>query len=113
MEIKNFLSLMWRSARILAAGLFLGAALGLIISRVQTPVYEATTNILISRSSQRTNTDMLSLDENQLVSTNIQLAKSQPVLDAVNTQMNSEIDINNIQVSAIPIGRCLVDRCLN
>src|SRR5512138_433584 len=102
MEIKNFLSLMWRSARILAAGLFLGAALGLIVSRVQTPVYEATTNILISRSSQRTNTDMLSLDENQLVSTNIQLAKSQPVLDAVNTQMNSEIDINNIQVSAIP-----------
>lgn len=102
MEIKEFLSLMWRSARVLAAGLLLGAMLGFAISRIQTPVYEATTNILISRSSQRTNTDMLSLDENQLVTTNIQLAKSNPVLDAVAAQLGSRVQADNIQVGAIP-----------
>ncbi|HSB65497.1 MAG TPA: P-loop NTPase, partial [Anaerolineales bacterium] len=102
MEIKDFLSLMWRSARVLAAALILGAALGFVVSRIQTPVYEAATDILISRSSQQTNTDMLPLDENQLVSTNIRLAKSQPVLTAVTTRLGSKIQADNIQVSAIP-----------
>lgn len=102
MEIKEFLSLMWRRAPFLAAGLILGAALGFLVSRIQTPVYEATTDILISRSSQQTNTDMLPLDENQLLSTNIRLAKSQPVLDTVAAQVGSKIQVDNIQVSAVP-----------
>jgi len=102
MEIKDFLLLMWRRARFLAAGLILGAVLGFVISRIQTPVYEAATDVLISRSSQQMNTNMLPLDENQLVSTNIRLAKSQPVLDAASTQLGSKILSDNIQVNAIP-----------
>jgi len=102
MEIKDFLSLLWRRARVMAAGLILGAVLGFTVSRIQTPVYEAKTDILISRSSQQTNTNMLPLDENQLVSTNIRLAKSQPVLDAVSTRLGSKILSDNIQVNAIP-----------
>lgn len=102
MEIKEFLSLMWRRAPFLVAGLILGAALGFLVSKIQTPVYEATTDILISRSSQQTSTDMLPLDENQLLSTNIRLAKSQPVLDAVTTQVGDKIQVDNIQVSAVP-----------
>lgn len=102
MEIKDFLSLMWRQARVLAAGLILGATLGFVIARIQTPIYEATTDILVSRSSQRTNMDMLPLDENQLVSTNIRLAKSQPVLDAVSTKVGSTIQADDIQVSVVP-----------
>ena len=86
----------------LIAGLVLGAALGFAVSRIQTPVYEAKTQILISRARQQSNTDMLPLGEDQLVSTNVQLAKSQPVLDAVSTQLGSKIDADNIQVSAIP-----------
>ncbi len=45
---------------------------------------------------------MLPLGEDQLVSTNIQLAKSQPVLDAASTQLGSKIHADDIQVSAIP-----------
>ena len=45
---------------------------------------------------------MLSLDENQLVTTNIQLAKSQPVLGAVSAKLGGDIQIDNIQVSTIP-----------
>lgn len=102
MDVKDFLSLMWRSAHILLGGLVLGAALGLAAAKFQTPVYEVKTQVLISRARQQTNTDMLPLGEDQLVSTNIQLAKSQPVLDAVSTQLGSRVDADGISVAAIP-----------
>ncbi len=102
MEIKDLLSLMWRNARFLMAGLVLAGMLGFVISRIQTPVYEATTEVLISRARQQSNTDMLPIGEDQLVSTNIQLAKSQPVLDIVSAKLGTKIDPENIQVSTIP-----------
>jgi capsular exopolysaccharide synthesis family protein len=102
MEVKDFLSLLWRNARILIAGLVLGAALGFGAARIQQPVYEARTQVLISRARQQNNTDMLPLGEDQLVSTNIQLAKSQPVLEAISARLGSKIDSDNIQVAAVP-----------
>ena len=102
MDIKDFLSLMWRHARILIAGLVLGTSLGFVAARVQTPVYEAKTQILISRARQQNNTDMLPLGEDQLVSTNVQLAKSQPVLDAVSAGLGSRVFAENISVAAVP-----------
>ena len=102
METKDLLLLMWRNVRFLIAGLVLGTLLGFGVSKIQTPIYEAKTQILISRSRQQSNTDMLPLGEDQLVSTNIQLAKSQPVLDAASTQLGSKIHVDDIQVNAIP-----------
>lgn len=102
MEVKDFLSLMWRNVWILLAGLVLGAGLGFVAERVQTPVYEAKTQVLISRARQQSNTDMLPLGEDQLVSTNIQLAKSQPVLESVSAQLGSKVDSDTIQVATIP-----------
>ncbi|HLO33189.1 MAG TPA: polysaccharide biosynthesis tyrosine autokinase, partial [Anaerolineales bacterium] len=83
-------------------GLMLGAALGFVVSRIQTPVYEATTEVLISRARLQTSTDMLPLDENQLVFTNIRLVKSRPVLDAASSQLGSKIKVDNIEVNLIP-----------
>jgi capsular exopolysaccharide synthesis family protein len=102
MEVKDFLLLMWRNVRILIAGLVLSIALGYVAARLQTPVYEAKTQVLISRARQQTNTDMLPLGEDQLVSTNIQLAKSQPVLDAVSAELGSKVESENIQVATVP-----------
>jgi capsular exopolysaccharide synthesis family protein len=101
MEVKYFLSLMWRNAWILVAGLVLGLGLGYLTVRLQTPVYEAKTQVLISRARQQTNTDMLPLGEDQLVSTNLQLAKSQPVLEAVSAELGSKVDAEAIQASVI------------
>lgn len=101
METKDLLLLMWRNLRFLLAGLVLGAALGFAVSRLQTPVYEAKTQILISRARQQSNTDMLPIGEDQLVTTNVQLTKSQPVLDAASAQLGSKINADNIQVNAI------------
>jgi succinoglycan biosynthesis transport protein ExoP len=102
MEIKDFLLMMWRGFRFLVLGVILGLALGWGVSQIQTPVYEATTEVLVSRARQQSTTDMLPLSEDQLVSTNIELVKSQPVLDAASSQLGSKIIADDIKVSAIP-----------
>ena len=102
MDSKYLLLLMWRSARFLIVGAILGAALGFGVSMIQTPAYEAKTQVLIMRFRKETNNDLLPLGEDQLVSTNIQLAKSKPVLDAASSQLGSKIEADNVQVSAIP-----------
>ncbi len=102
METKDLLSLMWRGVRFLIAGFILGAALGWVVSKYQSPVYEATTEVLVSRARFQSSTDMLPLSDDQLASTNIQLAKSQPVLNAVSSKLGIKINADNIQVGVIP-----------
>ena len=102
MEIKDLILLMWRNVRYIILGLVLGAGIGIVVSKIQTPVYEATTKVFVSRARQQSNSDMLSLSDEQLLAINLQLAKSQPVLNDVSSQLGSKIDVDNIQVEPIP-----------
>lgn len=102
MEIKHLISLLWRNLLFLILGLLLGLALGVLVVRIETPVYEATTKILISRTRQQSNADMLPLSDEQLVAINLQLAKSQPVLDEISDQLGGKVDADRIAVSSIP-----------
>ncbi len=102
MEIKDLLSLMWRNVRFLILGLALGATLGLLVAKIETPVYEATTKVLVSRTRQQSNADMLSLSDEQLLAINLQLAKAQPTLDDVSAKLGFKVDADSIQVSAVP-----------
>jgi capsular exopolysaccharide synthesis family protein len=102
MELKDLLRLMWRNVHYVVIGLVLGLGLGIVVSMVQTPVYEANTKVFISRPRQQSNSDMLSLSDEQLLAINLQLAKSQPVLDDVSSHLGSKIDLEKIQVGTIP-----------
>jgi capsular exopolysaccharide synthesis family protein len=102
MEIKDLILLMWRNVRYIVLGFALGAGLGFFISVVQPPVYEASSKIFVSRTRQQGNSDMLSLSDEQLLAINLQLAKSQPVLNEVSSQLGSKLDADNIAVGAIP-----------
>jgi capsular exopolysaccharide synthesis family protein len=102
MEIKDLILLMWRKVHFLVLGLVLGAALGIIASIIQTPVYEATAKALVSRTRQQSDSDMLSLSDEQLLAINLQLAISQPVVNDASAKLGSKIDTDNIQVSSIP-----------
>ncbi len=101
MEIKYLISLLWRKLLYIVLGLILGMALGVLVVKIETPVYEATTKILVSRTRQQSNADMLPLSDEQLVAINMQLAKSQPVLEEVSNKLGSKVDVDNIQVSDI------------
>jgi capsular exopolysaccharide synthesis family protein len=101
MEIRELVSLLWRNLKYLILGLALGTALGVLAVKIEMPVYEATTKILVSRTRQQSNADMLPLSDEQLVAINMQLAKSQPVLEEVSNKLGSKVDVDSIQVSDI------------
>jgi capsular exopolysaccharide synthesis family protein len=102
MEIKDLLSLMWRNVRFLILGIALGAAIGILVTELEPPVYEATTKALVSRARQQSGADMLPLSDEQLLAINLQLAKAQSVLDIVSARLESRVDADSIQVSAVP-----------
>ena len=102
MEIKELILLMRRNIRYIVLGFILGAGFGIFASEIQTPAYEATTKVFISRARQQSNSDMLSLSDEQLLAINLQLTKSQPVLNDVSSQLGGKIDADNVQVGAIP-----------
>lgn len=102
MEIKDFILLMWRHVRYIVLGLVIGVGMGMVVSKIQAPVYEATTKVFVSRVRQQGNSDMLALSDEQLLAINLQLAKSQPVLDDVSSQLGSKVVADNIQVDTIP-----------
>lgn len=102
MEIKDLALLMWRNIRYVILGLVLGACVGIAAAKVQIPVFEATTKVYVSRTRQQSNADMLSLSDEQLLAINLQLAKSQPVLNEVMFQLGSKVSPDSIEVGAIP-----------
>ena len=67
----------------------LGALAGYIISRQQTPVYQATTTVLVGDSIKSTNVDRVDIQVSEaLVQTYVEVARRQPVLQGVVTALN-------------------------
>lgn len=102
MELKEFVLLMWRNLLYIVLGIVLGAIVGIVAIKVQVPVYEATTQVYVSRTRQQSNADMVALSDEQLLAINLQLAKSRLILDEVISQLGSKVSPDNIAVSVIP-----------
>jgi len=102
MEIKDFIRLMRRKVLYIILGLVLGAGVGIGVTKTQAPVYEATTKVFVSRTRQQSNSELLSLTDEQLLAINFQLAKSQLVLNEVTAQMGSKVKADNIEILIIP-----------
>ncbi|MHB9020049.1 MAG: exopolysaccharide transport family protein [Minisyncoccota bacterium] len=101
-SIKDILALVRRRVWLLAAGLILGALGGFLVSIFQTPIYSASTRILVLRSSQaEKNTDNY-LGDQQLAQTYIQLLVSRPVIDGVSGLLGFEVEETQISVKPIP-----------
>jgi capsular polysaccharide biosynthesis protein len=101
MEIKDLVRLLKRWYWLLILGLGVGIVSGVVISRVQKPVYEATTKVLIMRASQQNTSTFAYLTDDQLNQTFGSLVTLQPVLDAVSSQMGYEVFATQIQVQTI------------
>jgi non-specific protein-tyrosine kinase len=100
MELKELITLYRRWLWLLIAGLVLGSVSGFVVSKLQTPVYELSSKVLVTRNGQNS-TDILSLSDQQLVLTYQQLLKTKPVLDEVERRLDSEIVADNIRVNII------------
>src|SRR5690242_21802291 len=101
MELKDVITLYRRWIWLLIAGAILGLTSGFFASKMQTPIYEASAKVLVTRSRQQGGTDVLSISDQQLVLTYLQLLKTRPVLGEVESRLSTKIDSENITVDIV------------
>lgn len=90
-----------RWAWLLVLGSCLGAVAGFLTSMFQTPIYEATTRIMVIRAPQEKSSDYTYLSDQQLLQTYIQLLTTRPVIEGASTKLGFTVDRDQISVQQI------------
>ena len=89
MELRNVMTSVWRRWWLLVALTAIGAALGYAISRAQTPVYHASTTVLVGESITSSSVDRVDIQISEaLIQTYVEIARRQPVMQGVVTALN-------------------------
>jgi capsular exopolysaccharide synthesis family protein len=105
LDLKHLFELIRRRFWLLVLGLALGAGAGALFSYFQEPVYEATTRVLVTRSSQNTPVDITStINLQQTAETYVQFLKMEPVLNMVSERVGYKIDSaqDTVEASLVP-----------
>jgi polysaccharide biosynthesis transport protein len=101
MELKQYFLFFRRWMWLLVLGLVLGGAVGYFGSKMQEPVYQASTRALVVRASQERSADLSYLSDQQLVQTYVELLNTQPVRDAAAGRLGYEIKKDQIRLQQI------------
>jgi polysaccharide biosynthesis transport protein len=101
MELRYYLALLRRWAWLLALALLLGAGAALLFSRVQTPVYEAVTWVMIVRPQETSVTAGSSLSDQQLADTYVALLTRRPVLAAASREVGEEVKAEQVRAQLV------------
>lgn len=91
-----------RWAWLLILGLTIGAGSGFLASKIQKPVYESITKILITRASSVSGSDVFSLSDYQLAQTYKEFITTKENIAAASEQLGFKIDPEQIQAEQIP-----------
>jgi capsular exopolysaccharide synthesis family protein len=98
MELKQYIRIVGRWAWLLVLGLVLAGAGGYQASRMQEPVYQASTRALVMRPPLEQSSDLTYYSDLQLVQTYIQLLSTQPVLDDASERLGFEVNKGQLKV---------------
>src|SRR3972149_3830475 len=89
MELRRVTIFIVRWWWLLVLSIAIGTGIGYAISRGQTPVYQATTTVLVGESIQSSHVDRVDIQVSEaLVLTYVEIARPQPVLQGVVTTLN-------------------------
>ncbi len=101
-DFKRLFTTLQRWVWLLVLAAVLSAFSAYVYSRQQTPVYEATTNILVTRNSQQSVGDISqSLNFSQLVETYVRMLSLDEFLGIVSQRLGYEVETENVNVSAL------------
>lgn len=101
MDLKQLIVMVKRWYWILILGIALGAAGGILYSRIQTPVYEATAKTLVMHAPDQSSSVLAYLSPDELATTFSQLILTQPVLDSVSNQLGVKVHKTQIQIQFV------------
>src|SRR5512136_248418 len=98
MEFSQYIVLLKRWYWLLLLGLFVGAASGIIYSKLQTPVYQATSKVLVMRVPDSSASGLAYLGDQQLAKTFSDLLTTQPVFDTASNSLGYKVSSSNISL---------------
>ncbi|MEW6285011.1 MAG: polysaccharide biosynthesis tyrosine autokinase [Chloroflexota bacterium] len=101
MELKEYFQIIKHWLWLLILGLLLGGAGGYLFSSYQTPIYQASTRVMVMRPPQESVSDYTYLSGQQLTQTYVQLITTQPVLDAASAELGYTIEREQITAQQI------------
>ncbi len=101
MDLKQLFNLFKRWYWLMILGLTLGAAAGILVSRIMTPVYVATAQILVMRAPDQNTAALAYLSPTELSATFSQLITTQPVLDILSNQLGVKVHKTQIQIQPV------------
>ncbi|NWG33083.1 MAG: polysaccharide biosynthesis tyrosine autokinase [Chloroflexi bacterium] len=101
MELKDYIRTIKHWLWLLILGVVLGGAGGYFASAYQTPIYQASTRVMVMRPPQESVSDYTYLSAQQLTQTYIQLMTTRPVLEATSAELGYEIDPEQISIQQI------------
>jgi non-specific protein-tyrosine kinase len=94
MEIRKYADILWRWAWLLTLGMVLAGVTGFITSKLQTPVYQASSTLLVSEGLGGGNYDAYSalLTSQQLTSTYVKMMTTRTILQEVAARVQVPIE---------------------
>jgi capsular exopolysaccharide synthesis family protein len=98
MELKEYFRIVQRWLWLLVLGLVLGGVGGYLGSRMQDPVYQASTRAMVMRPPLEQSSDLTFYSDQQLVQTYIQLLTTQPVLEAASERLGYAVKKEQVSV---------------
>ena len=107
MELRQYLSLVWKWTWLIVLAVLIAAASSFIASKAATPLYRTKTTMMIGRATQNPDPNNVDLwTSQQLAYTYIQLARREPVLkgaiESLGLQMDWRALAGQISASSIP-----------
>ncbi len=113
MEFKQYLSIVRRWAWLLILGLGLGTLAGYGFARSQTPVYAASTRVMVSRASMQaasstgSTADLSYISDQQLIQTYIELLKSSSIFENISRTLGYPVEAEQIVAQQVRDTRIL------
>ena len=102
MELKLIFILIRRWAWLLAVGLVLGAGAGYLAGRYQTPIYQASTKVMVIRAPENSVSNVATLSDQEVAQTYIELLTTRPVLAETGRLLG--FGVSGGQISARQVG---------
>jgi capsular exopolysaccharide synthesis family protein len=115
MEINQYISIARRWAWLLILGLVLGTASGYGFAKLQTPIYQASTRVIVSRASMQaasgglsgSSVDYYYISDQQLIATYIELLKASSIFETVSQTLNYPVSSKQVQAAQVGDTRLL------
>jgi capsular exopolysaccharide synthesis family protein len=98
MELRQYAAILWRWKWLIIAGVVLAAGTAFVASRVQTPVYEATTDLLINEAPSEGTSDYTAiLTSERLARTYAQMLVNRPVLQETLSRLDMPVGVQELE----------------